>query len=205
MVRFRIAIAGMLLASLSVTAPVYAFDAADPTVANEMADLFSSFCIDKFPDDAALAGWADAKKAQVMTPEQVQQFLHQDPGHGWNLQTQTGLYVITVEEPPYSACAVRRMTPAGLPTVKIYKDAIDRYVASKHATLLPVQNMRTKGPGTSDISAYSFGIQDSSGKVVESFMLFLTNYHGQVPASFKADAQDGVGVEVRMVHQFTPK
>lgn len=203
--RFRVAIAGALVVSLSFTEAAYAFDAADPTVANELAEMFSSFCIEKFPDNDAVAALADSKKAQVMTPGQVQQFLHEDPGHGWSIQTPTGLYFITIEEPPYNTCAVRRMTPVGIPTVKVYKDAVDRYVASKNGKLLPVQNAHVKGPGISDISAYSSPMLDSNGKLAESFILFLTNYHSQVPPYYKVDAQDGIGVEVRMAHQFTPK
>jgi hypothetical protein len=205
MFRFRVPIWGVLLAVLPFAMPANAFDANDPTIANEMAELFSSFCIDKFPDNAAIAELAESKKSQVMTPEQVQQFLQQDPGHGWYLQTQTGLYVITIEDPPYRTCALRRMTPAGIPTAKLYKATIDQYVASKNGKLSPAQNTRTKGPGISDISAYDSVMSDASGKIRESFMLILTNYHGQVPATFKADAGEGIGVEVRMVHQFAPQ
>ncbi len=169
---------------------------------DELAALFAAFCLDAFPVVAKLDRTVADRKAVAMKPDEVKALLHDDPGRGWTLRTSEALYAVTVEAPPYNACAVRRMTPVGVSGVKnYYLAAVNRYVAGKNGKLanLPPQKSNLNGV---DISLYGQGMVNASGQPQETFAVVLSNYHGRVPATWRADAGSGVGVEVRFVHQF---
>ena len=138
-----------------------------------------------------------------MKPEEVKALLHDDPGRGWMLRT-SALHGITIEYPPFSTCAVRRMTPVGVSGVLHYIAAVGSYVTAKGAKLVnaPVQKRQQNGM---DISLYGQALVDASGQPQENFMGLLTNYHGRVPELWRPDAGTGVGVEVRFVHQIVKK
>jgi hypothetical protein len=169
---------------------------------DELAALFSAFCLEAFPAAASLDRVATARKAVVMKPEEVTSILHSDPGRGWMLRTPQALYGITIEYPPYNGCAVRRMTPVGVSGVKNYIAAINAYVAARNGKLVNLPPQKSATPGGADISMYGQGMVDASGKPSENFAVILTNYHGRPGGVWRADAGTGVGVEVRFVHQF---
>jgi hypothetical protein len=168
---------------------------------DELAALFAAFCLDAFPVAASLDRAAASKKAVAMKPDELKAILHDDPGRGWMLRTSEALYAVTVEFPPYNACAVRRMTPVGVSGVKNYLAAVNKYVAAKNGKLanLPPQKSTLNGV---DISLYGQGMTNGSGQPQETFAVVLSNYHGRAGGIWRADAGTGVGVEVRFVHQF---
>ena len=78
----------------------------DPRVA-DLQQLFSDLCIKKFPDDAALASAVESAGGTAMTAEEVKARLHDDPGRGWKVIAGQASFSVTLEAPPYHACAVR--------------------------------------------------------------------------------------------------
>jgi hypothetical protein len=177
----------------------------DAAIAPEIAQIYSSFCLERFPDMSALAVLASARKATAISPDQVKRFLHNDPGHGWVLHAGTGDYIVLLEDPPFRTCSVRRMTPSGVNDVKPYIAAVNGYIVSKNGKLVGIPPSHNKTPDNiADISTYGYGMMDASGKPAETFAVILTNYHGHAPADQQAAAAGGVGVEVRMVHQILP-
>jgi hypothetical protein len=176
---------------------------ASPVADDELAALFSAFCIDAFPVPANLDRVAAARNAVPMTPDEVQSILHNDPGRGWMLRT-SALHGITIEYPPYNACAVRRMTPVGVSSVTHYVAAVGTYAAAKKAKLVNAPPQKTQQNGV-DISLYGQAMVDASGQSQETFAVILSNYHGQAAGIWRADAGAGVGVEVRFVHQIVKK
>ena len=56
-----------------------------PPVSDEFVGLFNSYCLQKFPDDEALANQASSDRREALTEAQVKTFLHSDPGRGWVL------------------------------------------------------------------------------------------------------------------------
>jgi hypothetical protein len=190
---------------LGLPAQSHAQTQPDPTVAPEIAEIYTSFCIEKFPDASAIGSLAKARKAAPLGQDQVKRFLHSDPGNGWTLHDGTGDYIILLEDPPYRACSVRRMTPSGVNDVKPYVAAVNAYIARKNGKLVGIPPSQNKTPDNiADISTYGYGMLDANGKPVETFAVILTNYHGHAPADEQAAAAGGVGVEVRMVHQILP-
>jgi len=192
-------------AALCLCAAAHAENVAAPADDVEIAGLFAAFCLKAFPEPVALDRLAQAKSAVPMTADEVKSYLHADPGRGWHLRTQHALYAITIESPPYLACAVRRMTPSGMSTVQHYVDAVKAYVGGRSGTLVNAPPQKSRTPEGLDISGYPYALVDASGKVSETFMVILTNYHGRASEPYRADAAGGVGVEVRMVHQFPPR
>jgi hypothetical protein len=195
---FRVLGAGV--AMFLGTAPLYAQEPAPAADVTQLIELFDSFCIAKFPDDAGLKGLAQTRGGIALTPEQVKAYLHGDPGYGWVVKLGSIPYVITIELPPYQACAVRRMTPSGAASVKGYVDAVNRYIAANNRTLVGIPAQKSQVQGI-DITAYPYGVKDAAGKPTDQFAVFLTNYHHHPPVGTEAEAAGGVGVEVRMVHQ----
>ena len=77
---------------------------------DEYVELFISLCLQKFPDDIALAAEAGTK-GPSLTPAQVKAFLHNDPGQGWTISGVDTKYILTDEAPPYHSCALRHPSP----------------------------------------------------------------------------------------------
>lgn len=76
-----------------------------------LAAAFAQLCLARFPerDDLAAGGAPQGTQLAPMPQEQVQRYLSEEPGRGWTYQTPAGDYVVTIEDPPYRTCAVRRM------------------------------------------------------------------------------------------------
>ena len=174
---------------------------ASPVPDNELAAVFAAFCLDAFPVAADLDRAAAGRKATVMSADEVKSLLHDDPGRGWTLRTAEARYSITIEFPPFNACAVRRMTPVGTAGVTNYLSAVNKYVAAKNGKLvtLPTQKKVVNG---ADVTLYGQSMVNAGGEMRETFAVVWSNYHGRPPPASRADAGTGVGVEVRFVHQF---
>ena len=188
----------LLAAALAATAPAHAASLAD---AEEMAGLFDRLCLNAFPNPAALDAEAARLHATALTPPQVQAYLHDDPGRGWSYATPLASYVITIEQPPYLACAIRRMTPAGLPSAAPFATAVNRYVAARHVTLVNAGRQDGKTQDGADLAAFQQAIFRPDKTVAETFLVILTNYHGRYQGPLSNDVGKGPGVEVRFVHQ----
>lgn len=69
---------------------------------------FSQFCLEGFPGDAQPRPPLDTTLVPL-APAVLNELLHGDPGRGWAYTTPDGLFVLTLENPPYHTCAVRRV------------------------------------------------------------------------------------------------
>ncbi|MDZ5647857.1 NMCC_0638 family (lipo)protein [Nitrospirillum sp. BR 11828] len=169
----------------------------DVAAATELAEVFEDFCLKRFPDDEAVK--AGAQDLTAMTPDQVKGILKDDPGIGWYKKTPLALYKITLELPPYHACAVRRMTANGIPTVKPYLAAITAFAAAQGRPLQRQQAQKMNLPTGPTVTIFPQAIADATGQRVQTqFMVLLTNYHHQYGGE---DYVGGVGLEVRYVRQ----
>jgi hypothetical protein len=98
-----------LLVTLGSPAPAQQSAPVPPPPKDEILGLFLDTCLTKFPDDDALKATMASKKYNAMSPDQTARFLKSDPGLGWFVPTASGNYVLTLELPPYHACAIRRV------------------------------------------------------------------------------------------------
>jgi hypothetical protein len=176
---------------------------APPVDATELVSMFSELCIGAFPDDAKVAAYLKAKAATAMSAQETRRYLHADPGQGWYVRTPVALYGVTIEQPPYHTCAIRRMTPEGVtaPSMKPLVEAEKAYAAGigGSTVAIPVQN--TPIPNGPDVMSFGLGVLDAAGKPSDSFGVFFSNFHGRVAEPWVADGTPGVGLEVRLSHQ----
>ena len=93
-----------------------------------LVSLYDRLCLQAFPDDEAIGKAVEAEGGVRLAD--VRQYLHDDPGIGWALTDGRGQTIVTVEKPPYHACAVRR----SLPVETVDLAPFDRAVASFQKT-----------------------------------------------------------------------
>jgi len=158
----------------------------------ELIDVFGDLCLNRFPNEAAFAQGGKGRHLEPMPAEGVKEFLHDDPGRGWFGKTSSGVYVVTIESPPYLACAVRRVQKPSPALQSTFHAIIGNWAAiHKSPTVLNFPPMhQVKGDMTINVTAE--GIAGPDGKPQQTFMAFVTDYKsGQT--------------EVRLVRQFAPK
>lgn len=192
----------LLLATLTLATPALANP--DPTNADaeQMARLFDTLCLRAFPDRADMEKAIGQLDAVPLTEDEVRAMLHDDPGEGWRVRRPEATYLVTVEAPPWHACAIRRMTRNGLPTTQAYDAAIKRYAVNRQRPLAAPVSQTVHGDGGVDIRATmrQLPAARAAGGVTDSLMLFTTDYHGRYRGPLDADS-GSPGVEVRFVHQ----
>jgi hypothetical protein len=178
-----------------------AVTAVQPSDITELASVFSEICINAFPNKDKVAALLAAKSAVSMSQSEVQRYLHADPGQGWYFKTAVTLYAITIEDPPFHTCAIRRMTPQGpdLPGINASAAAEMAYASGIGGKTMRIDPITTKGGLVGpDATALGIGVLDSAGQPTDVFGLTLSNYHGKVPDPWIAAAGAGAGVEVRL-------
>jgi hypothetical protein len=169
----------------------------------ELINLYDELCIKDFPDDNLVAAFLSSYAARPMTTAEVQRYLHSDPGAGWYIRTSTALYGVTIEQPPFHTCAIRRMTPEGGIPEQIGKvaAAVREYAASISGSVAPIRPNQTQLPGGATVISVGSGVVDATGKPSDTFGIFLSNQHGMVSPPWVEFATPGVGVEVRLTRQ----
>jgi hypothetical protein len=73
----------------------------------QIVEVYGRLCLERFPTRAVNDG--ETLPIVELPPEQVRRFLHDDPGHAYRLDADGGSYIVTVEDPPFLTCAVRRL------------------------------------------------------------------------------------------------
>jgi hypothetical protein len=189
-------LAAMLTAAMPAAAAQYETPVNPPAPAAQLAELieiYDSACLRAFPNDGAVARAMTARGATAMDDAEVRIYLHGDPGRGWNIAGRTARFQLTVEAPPFHACAVRTMTAAGFPDMAPYRALADRFESGG--------GYRAFGPQSMEIgNVHTTGAGER--RVVrggtESLMVLLST-----PSEKTRDAAHSA-VEVRFVHQFAP-
>lgn len=173
-------------------------DANLPPAPAEFAAFFSAYCLEKFPDDAALVSAAADSKLVALTQDQTRLFLKNDPGQGWLIQGESGKYVLTDEAPPYHACAVRHAVHAPF-SVQALKDLAVKYVAAKGHRLVDGPSLQTPmGGGIVSALSSQNEVDEKGVPTGEAFMLAVVSY----PAQSLADGTKSEAFwEIRFVRQ----
>ena len=154
-----------------------------------MVGLFTGPCLAKFPDDAAVESYAASEKLTPMTEEQVRQLLGTDPGMGWIRQTDSGTYRLTIEKPPYHACALRKTFDKAPKALKSYYFLmLSLWAAGSKPGDLTEQPAQSAEVGSLPTRVYLYLLTAPDGKAKEQFIALIT------------DLPDGAH-EVRLVRQ----
>lgn len=159
----------------------------DPAL-DRMVALYEDTCLKAFPDDGAVAATMTARGAAALSRSEVRIYLHDDPGRGWVIADGPGKFVVTIEAPPYHACALRREFAAPVTDMLAYLAAADRYKASG----APFQNMAPMDMPNGDIRTHLEAEGRAAGDQAEALMIVT-------------DTRPDRSVELRFVHQYSPK
>jgi hypothetical protein len=169
----------LLLLSGSVRAQEAQPDAQLPPVPAEFVAFFTTYCLEKFPDDAALVSAASDSKLVALTQDQIKLFLRNDLGQGWLIQGESGKYVLTDELPPYHACAVRHAVRVPF-SVTPLKDLAGKYVAAKGHRLVDGESLQTPmGEGIVSALSSQTEVDEKGVPTGEAFMLAVVSYPPQ--------------------------
>ncbi|MBN9587666.1 MAG: hypothetical protein BGN85_05025 [Alphaproteobacteria bacterium 64-11] len=172
-------------------------DTATP-VSAEFVDLFSSYCLKQFPDDRALSDRAAGEGQRPLTSAEVGSFLHVDPGMGWTIAGRETSYVLTVQVPPYHACALRRYSEVPLDGAPFIEAARGFAALSGHKLAPPLMRQRDIGNGIVSSGIYFQELDEKDKPLSEAFMFFTVRY----PAVARADGAPSKPFwEVRFVRQ----
>jgi len=159
-----------------------------------LAALFTTLCVEAFPDAAALDARMAEKGATAMTPEQVKAVLHDDPGRGWLLTQNNHRFAITEEAAPFHACSVRVNTPAGVPN-RALTGILGAVTAKSGQRVSSPQVMNRNDNPLMGISAVIVQVSPPpAGADAEAFMAFVTTYRDRTSNAV-------LFVENRFVHQ----
>ena len=131
----------LILAAALLTTPAAAQTAdADGTA---LVRQFDRFCLQGFPEPRRIED-AGHGELTTMPKGEVARYLHDDPGRGWRLHAGGADYVLTVEDPPYHTCAVRRVFATAPQYAAAWQGLVNRWAAAGHGPMrtLPAQTLR---------------------------------------------------------------
>jgi len=175
-----------------------------PGAAEDMAWVYGTICLGAFPAQPAVQAALAGLHATPMADTDTKSVLDGDPGRGWRLSTKLADYIVTIEDPPYNTCAVRRMTRQGLPTALPYIASLQNYARAKSLLMGQVASLEETLSGGADrqVLATPLG-SDPAKQPTQSSMYVSTDYHGRYTGWGALDTDGGDGVEIKMAHQIT--
>jgi hypothetical protein len=175
-VRLALACGLMLLAGAAL-----AQDTAPP-VGDEFVALFSSYCLQKFPDDGALAAQAAKDKLEPLSPAQVKTLAHKD-GLGWMVSRAGVPYLLTVEEASLHSCALRRTADTMMDGQPLIAAATKFVEAQHHKLMPPAVFARPMAGGAVSNSITLQELDDRDVPLPQVYMFFVVSY----PATERPD------------------
>jgi hypothetical protein len=79
---------------------------------DDLFQTFTSFCLEAFPDDAAVAAKIKAGAHAALPAEDLADLLHGDAGQGWIVRLNHSAITLTVQRSPSPSCGARGFLPA---------------------------------------------------------------------------------------------
>lgn len=200
MTKILSALCAVLIVAIAV--PLRAQEAPSAATAGPNADplgypilkIFSEICLGKFPDDDAVAAAMTERGAKPLSGAEVGRLLRNNPGIGWTMETVAGPQVLTIEKPPFHACAIRA-TPDALFNLNVFKTLVNGFLAPRQQKLGDPMMIPSVGgmPGVSN--AFPVASQDGQLLLLEDTFLVM--------ASGIRDSSKprGFSIEMRVVRQ----
>lgn len=171
--------------------------AADDRVRDRMIALYDQVCLQAFPDDKAVESAMTGFGAAELTPAQVRTYLRDDPGRGWRVESGGTSFTVTLEAPPFHACAVRVMVDTPFTDLGSYPGIAAAYEQAHGGGFRAMQPMERD---LDDIHIYGTGDQKVTGTGGES--LFYIVY---TPLKKATDAGAPPQSEIRLAHQIAQR
>ena len=154
-----------------------------PPVSDEFVRLFSSYCLNKFPDDGALLKQAESDHLDPLSPAQVRTVVRKDNGVGWVVGGTEVQYVLTVERPPFQTCTLRRISEQALDGAPLMAAAKHFVETGGHKLLPPVGHARPMAQGMISNSLILQELDEKDQPLPQAYMYFVVSY----PSAQRAD------------------
>jgi hypothetical protein len=151
-----------------------------PPVSDEFVRLFSSYCLKAFPNDAALLQQAQAERLEPLSPAQLKTILHKDMGVGWVVGGAQVQYLLTVEQPPFHTCALRRVSDQPLDGAPLMAAAKNFVETGGHKLLPPVGHARPMGEGMISNSLILQELDEKDQPLPMAYMYFVVSHAAMV-------------------------
>lgn len=171
MKKAALAISFVLLAGAAL-----AQDVAPTPVSDEFVRLFSSYCLNKFPDDDALLKQAATDHLDPLSPAQVKTVVRKDNGSGWVVGGADVQYVLTLEQPPFHTCTLRRISDRPLDGAPLMAAAKHYAEAAGHKLLAPIGHARPMSQGMISNSLILQELDDKGEPLPQAYMYFVVSY-----------------------------
>jgi hypothetical protein len=152
-------LAPLLALALAVPLSVFASND-DGKRAARLVELFGQYCLDKFPDDVALAEAAEAADLIAMPDRMARAHVSGLPAKGWvvGVPNTPGRYHLVVEAPPYHACAIWAYDGQA----EAYDASVDALltasVGARKLKLMLAQKGRVEGAGMPTMDHRHYGL-----------------------------------------------
>jgi hypothetical protein len=172
----RLGAAGLAAVIVLGATPARADDP-DPAVI-QLLGMFATICLDTFPDDAAVEKLVAERKFDVMAEDRLRRLLGTDPGMGWVLTTGRGQYLLTIELPPYHACAVRKADRTPPDFLGTFGVVVTNWAATQTGANFKQRPMETPQIGSAQSELYSWELDRGPGKPVETLMALISKLPG---------------------------
>lgn len=175
----RLALAGglMLLAGAALAQD------STPPVEDAFVQLFSSYCLQKFPDDGALAAQAASDKLAPLSPAQVKTIEGKPDGMGWTV-TRAGVpYMLTVEQASLHSCVLRRTSDTVLDSAPLIAAAKSFVEAGGHKLMPPAAFARPMAGGMVSNSLTLQELDEKDQPLPQAYMFFVVSH----PPALRAD------------------
>ncbi|MBA2589511.1 MAG: hypothetical protein H0U98_12910 [Alphaproteobacteria bacterium] len=153
-----------------------------PPVGDEFVALFSSYCLQKFPDDGAVAALAAQDMLEPLSPAQVKT-LDRKEGKGWIVSRSGVPYLLTVEETSLHSCALRRTSDTAMDGAPLIAAATKFVEAQHHKLLPPAVFARPMAGGAVSNSMTLQELDDKDIPLPQAYMFFVVSY----PATARPD------------------
>jgi hypothetical protein len=172
---------------LALAAAPAAQAADDAAMLDRMVLLYDNICLQKFPDDAAAGAAAAAAGGEPLAARELNNSLYGRHGQGWRIADGDGAFIVTIENPPYHGCSIRRTVSHPVSNIGAYRALADRYEATKPGFKpIPTQTFTQDG-----VASKGFGEVLVNGQSSESLMFFN-----------KSPAKGSGATEFRLVHLY---
>ena len=154
-----------------------------PPVAEDFVALFTSYCLQKFPDDGALAAQAVSDKLEAQSPAQVKTIEGKPDGMGW-MVTRAGVpYLLTIEQSSLHSCVLRRASDTvldGAPLIAAAKRFVE---AGGHKLMPPVAFAWPMAGGLVSNSITLQELDENDKPLPRAYMFFVVSH----PPALRAD------------------
>jgi hypothetical protein len=160
--------------------------------------LFSSYCLQKFPDDGALAAQAAMDKLEPLSPAQVKTIEGKPDGMGWTMSRAGVPYMLTVEQASLHSCVLRRTSDTvldGAPLIAAAKSFVE---AGGHKLMPPAAFARPMPGGMVSNSLTLQEMDEKDQPLPRAYMFFVVSH----PPAMRADGSVAKAFyEIRFMRQ----